>query len=100
MYMYYVLASCNKELLMPFLSLDESAKRLLDNHREMTRFYREMYQNVVKINSSVSDLMSAVNTMQAQLDKKIAWFTQVMGSSGKVIDVQNITLLKRCMQDV
>ncbi|XP_062578041.1 protein brambleberry-like [Saccostrea cucullata] len=61
--------------------LDESSKQLLQNHKEMTKFYLEMYQNVVKINSSVSELMRTVQTMQRDLEKKISWFSHILGSS-------------------
>ncbi|XP_048769489.1 protein brambleberry-like [Ostrea edulis] len=61
--------------------LDESSKQLLQNHKEMTKFYLEMYQNVIKINSSVTKLMSTVQTMQRDLEKKISWFSHILGSS-------------------
>ncbi|XP_061189531.1 protein brambleberry-like [Saccostrea echinata] len=61
--------------------LDESSKQLLQNHKEMTKFYLEMYQNVVKINSSVTELMKTVQTMQRDLEKKISWFSHILGSS-------------------
>lgn len=61
--------------------LDESSAQLLRNHKEMTKFYLEMYQNVNKINSSVSELMDTVHTMQKDLEKKISWFSHILGSS-------------------
>lgn len=61
--------------------LDESSAQLLRNHKEMTKFYLEMYQNVNKINSSVSALMDTVQTMQKDLEKKITWFSHILGSS-------------------
>lgn len=63
---------------------DESSAQLLRNHKEMTKFYLEMYQNVNKINSSVSELMDTVLTMQKDLEKKISWFSHILGSSGKI----------------
>lgn len=63
---------------------DESSAQLLRNHKEMTKFYLEMYQNVNKINSSVSQLMDTVHTMQKDLEKKISWFSHILGSSGKI----------------
>lgn len=61
--------------------LDESSAQLLRNHKEMTKFYLEMYLNVNKINSSVSELMDTVLTMQKDLEKKISWFSHILGSS-------------------
>ncbi|KAK3104672.1 hypothetical protein FSP39_007514 [Pinctada imbricata] len=61
--------------------LDDSAKRLLQNHQEITKYYEQMFKNVNKINSSVWALMTTVNNMQAQLEQKISWFSQILGSS-------------------
>lgn len=66
------------------LIADESSAQLLRNHKEMTKFYLEMYLNVNKINSSVSELMDTVLTMQKDLEKKISWFSHILGSSGKI----------------
>ncbi|OWF39851.1 protein brambleberry-like [Mizuhopecten yessoensis] len=61
--------------------LDNSSKYFLKNHKEMMVHYQLLYENIIKINSTVENLLSTVSAMQEKLDKKIGWFTHILGAT-------------------
>ncbi|XP_060066443.1 protein brambleberry-like [Ylistrum balloti] len=61
--------------------LDNSSKYFLKNHKEMMKHYQLLYENIVKINATVGNLLSTVSAMQDKLDKKIGWFTHILGAT-------------------
>ncbi|CAC5393375.1 unnamed protein product [Mytilus coruscus] len=44
-----------------------------------------MHEKMVKINSTVTDLMESINSMQEKLDKKISWFSHLLGTTEEKI---------------
>ncbi|XP_060583072.1 protein brambleberry-like [Ruditapes philippinarum] len=58
--------------------LDESSAHLVKNHEEMLSNYERMYENMMRINATVSHLLSTVNVMQNHLDEKINWFSTLL----------------------
>ena len=62
---------------------DESSKYLMKNHKEMLSHYSVMYDNMMKINSTVSHLLTTVNSMQEHLDERINWFSHLLNLAGK-----------------
>ncbi|XP_045162493.2 protein brambleberry-like isoform X2 [Mercenaria mercenaria] len=58
--------------------LDESSAHLVKNHEEMLNNYERMYENMMKINTTVSHLLSTVNVMQNHLDERINWFSTLL----------------------
>ncbi|KAL3862487.1 hypothetical protein ACJMK2_008448 [Sinanodonta woodiana] len=58
--------------------LDNSSQYLMRNHEELMTHYRAMYENMMKMNGTVTHLLNTVNTMQANLDERISWFTQLL----------------------
>lgn len=61
--------------------MDNSTTYLLKNHAEMMKQYDLMYENLIKINTTVAHLLSTVSVMQETLDKRIAWFGQLLGGT-------------------
>ncbi|XP_033763111.1 protein brambleberry-like [Pecten maximus] len=61
--------------------LDNSSKYFLKNHKETMVHYQLLYENIIKINSTVGNLLSTVSIMQDKLDKKIGWFTHILGAT-------------------
>lgn len=61
--------------------LDNSSKYFLKNHKEMMVHHQLLFDNIIKINSTVADLLSTVGAMQEKLDKKIGWFTHILGTT-------------------
>ena len=41
-----------------------------------------MHDKMAKINLTVNDLMESINIMQEKLDKKISWFSHLLGTTG------------------
>ncbi|XP_052760579.1 protein brambleberry-like [Mya arenaria] len=58
--------------------LDQSSEHLLQNHEEMVGHYERMYTNMVRINSTVVNLLATVNMMQRHLDERINWFSTLL----------------------
>lgn len=58
--------------------LDTSSDHLVQNHKEMLDHYMKMYENMVKINATISHLLTAVNHMQRHLDERINWFSRLL----------------------
>jgi hypothetical protein len=44
--------------------------------------YERMYENMMRINATVSHLLSTVNVMQNHLDEKINWFSTLLHMAG------------------
>ncbi|XP_069119342.1 protein brambleberry-like [Argopecten irradians] len=61
--------------------LDNSSKYFLKNHQETLIHYQLLHENIIKINNTVSHLLSTVATMQEKLDQKIGWFTHILGAT-------------------
>ena len=64
--------------------VDESSQYLMKNHKELLSHYSLMYDNMMKINTTVSHLLSTVNTMQDNLDDRINWFSHLLNVAGNV----------------
>ncbi|KAL4220858.1 hypothetical protein ACF0H5_019125 [Mactra antiquata] len=58
--------------------LDESADQFVQNHREMLQYYNIMYENMKKMNLTVTHLLDTVNMMQLHLDERINWFSTLL----------------------
>ena len=56
----------------------------MKNHKEMLSHYSVMYDNMMKINSTVSHLLMTVNSMQEHLDERINWFSHLLNLAGKI----------------
>ncbi|XP_071146919.1 protein brambleberry-like [Mytilus edulis] len=65
--------------------LDKSTQHLLQNHQDLKKQYVVMHEKMVKINSTVTDLMKSINSMQEKLDKKISWFSHLLGTTEEKI---------------
>jgi hypothetical protein len=49
--------------------------------------YERMYENMMRINATVSHLLSTVNVMQNHLDEKINWFSTLLHMAGLIFCV-------------
>ena len=56
---------------------------LLENHHEMIDHYGRMYDNMQRINGTVTHLLLTVNMMQRHLDERINWFSTLLHMAGK-----------------
>ena len=54
----------------------------MKNHKEMLGHYGLMYENMMKINKTVSHLLTTVNSMQEHLDERINWFSHLLNVAG------------------
>lgn len=61
---------------------DASAEQLLHNHGELVGQYERMYDNMVRINVTVSSLLTTVHLMQRHLDERINWFSTLLHMAG------------------
>ena len=61
---------------------DKSTQHLLQNHQDLKKQYVIMHDKMTKINLTVNDLMESINNMQEKLDKKISWFSHLLGTTG------------------
>lgn len=74
-YCMYYISSC---------LTDESSQHLLKNHHEMIDHYSRMYENMQRINATVTHLLTTVNMMQRHLDERINWFSTLLHMAGEL----------------
>ena len=68
----------------PFMYIsDESSSYLSQNHKEMLGQYELMYENMLRINTTVEYLLNTVQNMQRNLDDRINWFSHLLNVAGK-----------------
>lgn len=65
----------------------------MKNHKELLSHYKLMYDNMMKINATVSHLLATVHSMQENLDERINWFSHLLNIAGMLLFYQCLRVL-------
>ncbi|EDO45150.1 predicted protein, partial [Nematostella vectensis] len=62
--------------------IDDSTAQMLSYHQESADHYTETLQNLKKMNTTISYLLEAIDSMQTRLDDRITWLAEQFGGTG------------------
>jgi len=97
----------HQEILQDLLSIQEQARiiwekiehstnYILEQHEEAIHQYEQKMQTLMQINDTIQYIWNLTNTMRMEVDQKLGWITDYIGSTGILYKIY--LLYKRAIQ--